>query len=720
MQDWAVRTQILCTVLVAIVFVSIPYMFFHFQGYRDHEYARFNEIIARNNQILNVVLSEPLYNGDIEQLNSNIDSFFSSPEVIKLSLVEYNGDIRLLRERPSVATKGESIANRILLQRAGDPLGEIEIHYTTALIEDQFSATRNRFLAFYLVLITTVIVIITLLAKKITGPIEHLSAVAEAMSEGELGQQIEVIGSKELSNLSRSLDRLRHVIREKITSMENTNLRLMGEVDQRQRTETALEESEKKYRALFEGSIEAMLVFRGYRIIDCNDAAAKLFGFESREALASKSIADISAHSQIDGQITESKLIDVEQETRRSGSSRFKWNYKRASGKDFIGEASLTMISLDGEFVFHALVRDIGFQERARETLRKSEKTFRALLDVNPDTLILLAPDGIIIDANHVATHALGLSPEELIGTNVFDLLPHDLSVERKRAFDKAVNNRRVHHFFDQRGSRWLENFIAPVMNNEGHVEQVAIISRDITTVKEHEAQLLAHQLQLRALSAKLSLIEEQERRKIADALHDSLGPTLALAKMKLGAIKTYDSAEQCKENIEETIAQLSEAIHFTRTLTLDIRPPVLDNLPFYNSLRWLAEHFLERNSVSSEIIEQGQPEPLDDNSRILLFKVARESMINIVKHAKASRAKIVLEWAGDHADLSISDNGIGFDLRYLQTDSAKQSYGLFSITERMAYLGGSAEIVSAAHQGTSIRIKFPIKINNISPTEQP
>ena len=186
MQDWAVRTQILCTVLLAIVFVSIPYMFFHFQGYRDHEYARFNEIIARNNQILNVVLSEPLYNGDIEQLNSNIDSFFSSPEVIKLSLVEYNGDIRLLRERPSVATKGESIANRILLQRAGDPLGEIEIHYTTALIEDQFSATRNRFLAFYLVLITTVIVIITLLAKKITGPIEHLSAVAEAMSEGEL------------------------------------------------------------------------------------------------------------------------------------------------------------------------------------------------------------------------------------------------------------------------------------------------------------------------------------------------------------------------------------------------------------------------------------------------------------------------------------------------------------------------------------------------------
>jgi PAS domain S-box-containing protein len=707
--------QILYTVLLALILVSLPYIFFHFRENRAHEYARFHEIINQNNQLLNNVISEPLYNGDIEQLTFDIDSFFSNPDIIKLSLVEYAGDIQLLRERPFTSKKGEIISNRIILQRAGDELGEIEIHYTSALIEERFSAARNRFLVFYLCLITSVIIIIILLAKKITRPIEHLSAFAEAMSEGNLGQQFEVSGSKELSALSQSLDRLRHVMREKISTMEGTNQQLMEEIDQRQRTETALEESEKKYRALFEGSIEAMLVFRGYKIIDCNDAAVKLFGFESREALISKTIADISSHSQVDGQMTESKLIDVEQETRRAGSSRFKWNYIRASGKNFNGEVSLTRILLDGEFVLHALVRDISFQERAQEALLKSEKTFRALLDVNPDTLILLAPDGVVIDTNHVAAHSLGLSPEEMIGTNVFDHLPSDLAAERKYAFDKAIKNRRSHHFFDRRGSLWLENYIAPIMNSAGHVDQVAVISRDITTIKQHEEQLLAHQLQLRALSAKLSLIEEQERRKIADALHDSLGPNLALAKMRLGAIKTFDSAEQCKENIKETIAQLSEAIHFTRNLTLDISPPVLDNLPFFNSLRWLAEHFLERNLISSEIIEQGQPEQLDKNSRILLFKVARESMINIVKHAKASQTKIVLQWADDHADLSISDNGVGFDVNNQQTDSAKQSYGLFSITERMAYLGGSVEIVSVPAQGTSIRIKFPLKLDSLT-----
>ena len=590
MQQQSIRLQIVSIVLLSTIFIDVSFVFFHLYEHREQNDSHLRAIICGNNQLLSVVLSEPLYNKNLVQLNFIIDSFLNIPEIVRIDLQEYDGDIQIHQERSPAAKSGEVISQKVIVRHGPSELGEIQIHYTTALIDEHFSASKNHFLNFSLILTASILIIIALLAKRLTNPIAQLCVVSEAMASGDLEQQIAVGGSKELDALGQSFDRMRNVIREKLDALEDNNRLLNQEISERQRIETALEESERKYRALFAGSIEAILVIRGDEVVDCNDAAVKLFGFDSRETLIFKTVADLSSHVQGEGKLTASKLIDIEQETRRAGNGRFEWACKRAGGKEFIGEVSLTTIPMDGEVVFHALVRDI-------------------------------------------------------------------------------------------------------------------------TATKQHEEQLLAHQQQLRTLSVKLSLTEEQERRKIAGALHDNLGPILALAKMRLGVTQTCDSAALCKKHLDETISQLTEAINFTRSLTVDISPAVLDSLPFCESLKWLAEHYLEKNSVANEIVVQGQPRPLDDNSRRLLFNVVRELMVNIVKHAKATKAKIVLRWDDDHAHLLISDNGIGFDVKKRQQAALEnQSYGLFSIYERLAYLGGSFEIDSAPQQGASAIIKIPIK----------
>lgn len=232
----------------------------------------------------------------------------------------------------------------------------------------------------------------------------------------------------------------------------------------------------------------------------------------------------------------------------------------------------------------------------------------------------------------------------------------------------------------------------------------------NIHLLDDLEQQVKQRTRQLRAMTAELSLHEEKKNREIAGALHDQLGPILALAKVRLGQLQKSTTDSSSGDQIQEILSLLTSGIEFTRSLTGDLSPPVLNSLSFCSSLRWLASHFLEQSEIQSSIVEHGHPGCLPDNVCITLFNIVRELFVNIVKHANATRAEAILVWEEERLQLSISDNGTGFAWQDRQRPGAGQvSHGLIRIREQLTYLNGEFAIQARPQNGVRITINVPI-----------
>jgi signal transduction histidine kinase len=233
------------------------------------------------------------------------------------------------------------------------------------------------------------------------------------------------------------------------------------------------------------------------------------------------------------------------------------------------------------------------------------------------------------------------------------------------------------------------------------------IVFRDITERKLAQERIIADQKHLRLLTAELLLTEERERHEIAMALHDSLGPILAFSKRELGTLQKSAPADivDALKNVSDNISQ---AVKQTRNLTFDLSPPTLYTLGFEIAIEELIERFCEEHKLEYSFRNSDQPKPLADPVKVLLYRSIREMLINIAKHAKAKLIKIALSRIEDDIEITIEDNGKGFDTSAL-TEKPK-GLGLYSVRERLRHIGGRLEIESKRGKGTNITLTAPLK----------
>ena len=228
--------------------------------------------------------------------------------------------------------------------------------------------------------------------------------------------------------------------------------------------------------------------------------------------------------------------------------------------------------------------------------------------------------------------------------------------------------------------------------------------------VAERTAEAERRAGQLRALAADMTLAEQRERRRLAQVLHDHLQQILVAAKMRvsLAGRKVEDPAlAQSLRHISEL---LDQSIAESRSLTVELSPPVLYDRGLGGGLEWLARHFQERHQLQVFVDADAEAEPAEEASKVLLFQAAREMLFNTVKHAHAQAVQIRLTRRnGDCLHLLVSDDGQGFDASATNQGSTLGGFGLFSIRERLAVVGGSLEIVSAPGQGTQMVIELPL-----------
>jgi signal transduction histidine kinase len=229
--------------------------------------------------------------------------------------------------------------------------------------------------------------------------------------------------------------------------------------------------------------------------------------------------------------------------------------------------------------------------------------------------------------------------------------------------------------------------------------------------VAERTATATRRAAQLQALAAELTQTEHRERRRLAQILHDHLQQLLYAARLGLETLRSRDSIDaSTQETIEQIDGLLGECIAESRSLTLQLCPPVLHEAGLAAAVEWLGRYMEQTCGLNVDVDVDPQSEPENEAVRILLFEAARELLFNVVKHADIGRARIMLNATHDgRVCLIVSDEGAGCAPAATQPDQpASSGFGLFSIRERLELMGGRMEIDTAPGRGTCVTIWAP------------
>jgi PAS domain S-box-containing protein len=293
-------------------------------------------------------------------------------------------------------------------------------------------------------------------------------------------------------------------------------------------------------------------------------------------------------------------------------------------------------------------------------------------------------------------------------------VVPGDLVLLNNAAQDHLEGRKDIHEaeyrIRHKDGSiRWIHTRGKILREKDGRAMRWTGIDWDITERKRTEEKIHTYQEQLRSLASELSLIEERERRHIATDLHDHIGHTLALTKIKLGALREIVSPSGHISPIDEIQSLIDQAIHYTRSLTSELSPPVLYELGFEAAMEWLTEQIQDQHHIQVDFEDDRQSKPMDDEIRISLFKAVRELLINVAKHSKANKAKVSTRREDNIIRIIVEDDGVGFSIPEDKSLAKIGGFGLFSIHERLKYLKGDFEVESKPGQGTRITLVAPL-----------
>jgi len=225
---------------------------------------------------------------------------------------------------------------------------------------------------------------------------------------------------------------------------------------------------------------------------------------------------------------------------------------------------------------------------------------------------------------------------------------------------------------------------------------------RERTRLAEHQAR------RLRELAAQLLATEEQERRKLAVDLHDTLAQLLHVAKMKLSDLRPRGGETQ-NRLLQQVRKLLDDANQAVRSMSYQLSPPILYELGLAPALQWLGEEMKHLYNLEVTIKDDSCAPDLNESTRTILFRAIRELLINVAKHSGARSAVVWIRRHDHTISVVIEDQGVGFDPKAVLDSRRNRGLGLFSIRERLDYLGGKMEIHSVPKKKTTIVLTLPL-----------
>lgn len=376
---------------------------------------------------------------------------------------------------------------------------------------------------------------------------------------------------------------------------------------------------------------------------------------------------------------------------------------------------------LDGEVQgFYVLVTDVTAAKEAESALRASEERYRSVVEDQTEVICRILRDGTFTFVNDVYCRFFGKSAAELLGQR-WQPIAHPDDLPQVEALLGTLSPQNPVVVIENRvyagdgRQHWMQFVNRATFDAAGNLTEIQAVGREITVRKamevaleevraELEARVAERTEQLRHLAVLATLAEERERQAIARDLHDDLGQLLHVARIKLDLLgKTCTGS---LPQLAELAGIIGDASRLARSLTSQLSPPVLRDLGLGPALRWLCDEMERNYGLAVEHCIADIPRIPSQARAAILFRAARELLINVARHADTDTARLELVTEADGLRLTVEDAGVG--MADPQSALAGNGFGLTAVRERILFFGGSMDLQSLPTGGVRVTLRLP------------
>lgn len=485
------------------------------------------------------------------------------------------------------------------------------------------------------------------------------------------------------------------------------------DVTERKRTERALRESEERFRAIVETTPECVkLIAADGALLHMNLSGLRMVGAVSAEEVVGKSVYDLIAPKDRE----RFKAFNESICQGENGSLQFEILGLRGQRRHMETHAA-PLRNPDGTVVQLAVTSDISERKQADELLRRSEERFRALVTASSDVVYRVSPDwsemrrldgrGFIADTAKPRKDWLNeyVHPDDQ---------PVVLRTIREAMLTKSTFQleHRVRRIDGQHG--WTYSRAVPLLDVNAEIVEWFGAATDVTARKEAEEkyrtlaetldaevrartrQLEEQSGQVRELSWRLLRSQDEEHRRIARELHDSVGQLLAALSMNIAAVQNHRLDPEIAQSLTENAAIVEQISREIRTISHLLHPPLLDVAGLISAVRWYVDGFSERSRIKVELDLPERFPRLSDDMEIAIFRLVQECLTNIHRHSGSDRAKVTVREENSGFVLEVKDWGRGIPpSKQAELNSGRMGVGFRGMRERLKQFAGQLEIHS-------------------------
>jgi PAS domain S-box-containing protein len=476
------------------------------------------------------------------------------------------------------------------------------------------------------------------------------------------------------------------------------------------RVQEELRGSEAMLRSIFRAAPTGIGIVRDRILGWTNSMIHEMTGY-SEEELMGKSARIVYPSDEDYDYVGKQKYSQILE--RGTGTVETQWKRKDGTVIDvLLSSTPINLDDLNAGVTFTAL--DITDRKRMEKALRESEKRYRSFVQ-NFQGIAFRGNINFVPLFFHGSVEKItGYKEQEfLAGKPRWDQIIHpddkpkiSESMEKIRLIPNYSAEREYRIICKDGKVVWVYELIQNICDDSGTPVYVQGAIYDITDRVQAEETLRESESQLRSLTTRLSEVEEDERRRLAQELHDKVGQGLAALSINLNVVKSLlptEVAEKLRGHLDDSVRLLEETTKEIRDVMAELRPPVLDDYGLTAALRWYGEQFSKLTGIPIDV--QGEdltPRPPAD-VEITLFRIAQEALTNAAKHAQASHVNLSVKGEPERLLLTIADDGTGFNPVAVGLPAGEAKWGLITMQERANALGGQFQVESGPEKGTRI-----------------
>ncbi|GAB7021781.1 PAS domain S-box protein [Desulfovibrio brasiliensis] len=503
----------------------------------------------------------------------------------------------------------------------------------------------------------------------------------------------------------------------------------------RKKTEQALRESERRYKALVDNSGEGVLVVQKDAVVFANNALHRILGIRVTPGNTDTVLNYVHPldRAELRSWLEDDSAGEHFPSVLRifTGSGELHWLTLSRRGMEwqtrpatmFIVADVTTHKLLERELLLaHAemeervtartaelnrvnrqLTAEVQDHIATQELLDESRLSFKALLDASPDFICLLDLDLNVLAANTISLNRFGLDPLELQSRHLPELLAKKGGAMFVRTAKGVLQTAEAARYTEVHLGRTYDQSIYPVLSDKGELQRLAYYSRDVTE------QIRAEE-RIRSLTSRVFSAQETERQRIARDLHDNVAQDLSSALVAIEALEASKAAEIPMLGGMQISQVLRRSVAAVRDIAYGLHPPGLEQLGLGTAVKRLCDDFENGQDITLDFSSTGLDAlQFDFDAATNIYRIIQEALNNAAKHAGAGRMSVRLVAAHPDIIIRVEDDGKGFDVPRRMLEAAdNKRMGLRSIEERSRLLGGEATIHSVPGSGTKITVKLP------------